>query len=156
MDLIQATRKSVRIMYYCSLPRKRPCTTFQGATAAASIQTYGILISGKRPCGPKSRVKFKRPWALTRDNTVNLHMHMTWHFMLCALFILFYSYYRHVLVYVPGGASMLALIGLSCLMAITYWRSRKFKGNFTTRLATHIQLLIFHTLHANIVAAYYK
>ena len=42
------------------------CTAFQGATIAASIQTYGILIPGKRPCGPKSRVIFKCPWAITR------------------------------------------------------------------------------------------
>ena len=49
------------------LPGKCPCTTFQGATVAHSIETYGILIPGKRPCGPKSRVKFKRPWALTQD-----------------------------------------------------------------------------------------
>ena len=52
------------------LPGKRPCTAFQGANVAASIQTYGILIPGKRPCGPKSRVTFKRPWALTWDTTV--------------------------------------------------------------------------------------
>ena len=49
---------------------KRPCTSFQGATVSASTQTYGILIPGKRPCGPKLRVMFKRPWALTRDTTV--------------------------------------------------------------------------------------
>ena len=61
---------------YCSvpgkrpLPGKRPCTAFQGATVAASIQVYGILIPGKRPCRPKSRVMLKRPWALTRDTTV--------------------------------------------------------------------------------------
>ena len=43
---------------YHSVPGKRPCTTFQGATVAASIQTYMyvILIPGKRPCGPKSWV----------------------------------------------------------------------------------------------------
>ena len=52
------------------LPGKRLCTEFQGVTAAASIQTYGIYIPGKRPCGPKSRVVFKRPWALTQDATV--------------------------------------------------------------------------------------
>ena len=52
------------------LPGKRPCTEFQGVTVAASIQTYGIYIPGKRPCGPKSRVMFKHPWALTRDTTV--------------------------------------------------------------------------------------
>ena len=54
----------------CPLPGKRPCTAFQGATVAASIQMYGILIPGKRPCGPKSRVIFKCLWALTRDTTV--------------------------------------------------------------------------------------
>ena len=54
----------------CPLPGKRPCTALQGATVAASIQTYGILIPGKRPCGPKTRVMFKRPWALTWDTTV--------------------------------------------------------------------------------------
>ena len=52
------------------LPGKRPCAEFQGVTVAASIQTYGIYIPGKRPCGPKSRVMFKRPWALTRDTAV--------------------------------------------------------------------------------------
>ena len=31
---------------------------------------YGIYIPCKRPCGPKSRVMFKRPWALTRDTSV--------------------------------------------------------------------------------------
>ena len=50
---------------YCSVPgkrplpgTKRPCTAFQGATVAASIQmrTHGILILGKRPCWPKSLV----------------------------------------------------------------------------------------------------
>ena len=46
------------------LPGKRPCTTFQGATVAASIQMYGILIPGKHPCEPKSRVML---WALTRS-----------------------------------------------------------------------------------------
>ena len=55
---------------------KRPCTctTFHGATVhvAASMQIYGILIPGKRPCGPKSQVMFKPPWALTRDTTVGL------------------------------------------------------------------------------------
>ena len=35
------------------LPGKCPCTTFGGATIAASVQTYGILIPGKHPCGPK-------------------------------------------------------------------------------------------------------
>ena len=40
------------------LPGKGPCTAFQGATMAASIQTYGILIPGKRPCGPKSQVTY--------------------------------------------------------------------------------------------------
>ena len=39
---------------------------------AASIQTYKILIPGKHPCGPKSRVTFKRSWALTQDTTVNI------------------------------------------------------------------------------------
>ena len=47
---------------YRSVPGKRPCTTFQGATVAASIQMYGILILGKRSCGPKSRVMFKRTY----------------------------------------------------------------------------------------------
>ena len=52
---------------YHSVPGKRPCTAFQGATVAASIQTYGILILSKCPCRPKLRVMFKRPWALTQD-----------------------------------------------------------------------------------------
>ena len=61
---------------YCSVPGKRPLpgerpyTKFQGVTVAASIRTYGIYIPGKCPCGPKSRVILKRPWALTRDTTV--------------------------------------------------------------------------------------
>ena len=64
-------------MYYHSvpgkrpLPGKRPCTPFQGVNVVASIQTYGILIPGKRLCGPKSLVMFKRPWALTQDTTVH-------------------------------------------------------------------------------------
>ena len=52
------------------VPGKRLCAEFQGVTVAASIQTYGIYIPGKRPCGPKPRVMFKHPWALTRDTTV--------------------------------------------------------------------------------------
>ena len=75
----KVNHKSNQCMYFCyyrSVPGKRPllgkrpCTAFQGATVAASIQTYGILIPGKRPCGPKSLVMLKRPWALTRDTTV--------------------------------------------------------------------------------------
>ena len=39
---------------YCSVPGKRPCTAFQGATVAASIQMYEISIPGiKRSYGPK-------------------------------------------------------------------------------------------------------
>ena len=57
----------------CPLPGKRPCTPFQGVNVARSIQTYGVLILGKRPCGPKSRVMFKRQWTLTRDTTVHVH-----------------------------------------------------------------------------------
>ena len=52
------------------LPGKHPCTIFQGATVATSIQMYGILIPGKCLCRPKSQVVFERPWALTRDTTV--------------------------------------------------------------------------------------
>ena len=48
------------------LPDKRPCTAFQGATVAASIQMYGILILDKHPCRSKPHVMFKYPWALTR------------------------------------------------------------------------------------------
>ena len=65
-------------VYYRSVPDKRPllgkrlCTTFQGATIAASIQMYGIYVPGKCPCGPKLQVMFKHPWALTRDTTVIL------------------------------------------------------------------------------------
>ena len=66
--MIQCNYSSVPVK--CQLPGKHPCTTFQGVTVAASIQTYGILIPGKRPCGPKLRVIFKRPWVLTRDTTV--------------------------------------------------------------------------------------
>ena len=56
--------KNIKIAVYrsvlgkCPLLGKRPCTAFQGATVAASIQTYGILIPGKRPFGPKSRVMY--------------------------------------------------------------------------------------------------
>ena len=56
------------------LPGKRPCTEFQGVTVSASVQTYGIYIPGKHLCGPKSRMMFKRPWALTRDTTVSTDM----------------------------------------------------------------------------------
>ena len=52
------------------LPGKHPYTEFQGVTVAASMQTYGVYIPGKRPCGPKSRVILKCPWALTQDTTV--------------------------------------------------------------------------------------
>ena len=52
------------------LSGKRPCTSFQGVNVAASIQTYGSYILGKRPCGPKSQGMFKHPWALTRDTMV--------------------------------------------------------------------------------------
>ena len=48
---------------------KCPCTAFHGVNVAASIQTYTIY-TGKCPCGPKSRVLFKRPWTLTRDTMV--------------------------------------------------------------------------------------
>ena len=40
------------------------------------------------------------------------------------------GYYRHALVYVPGGASVLALIGLAILTTIIYWRSRQCKGQY--------------------------
>ena len=33
---------------------------------------YGILIPGKRLCGPKLRGMFQCPWALTRDTTVHV------------------------------------------------------------------------------------
>ena len=46
---------------YCSVPPAGQAptpsrTAFHGATEAASIQTYGILVPGKHPCEPKSRV----------------------------------------------------------------------------------------------------
>ena len=50
MDMHTHTAAAV----YHSVPGKRPCTTFQGAIVAASIQMYGILIPGKRPCKPES------------------------------------------------------------------------------------------------------
>ena len=53
-------------MYYHSVPGKDPYTAFQ---VAASIQKYAIYIPGKCSCRPKSRVMFKRPWALTQDTT---------------------------------------------------------------------------------------
>ena len=58
----------MQCMYmYRSVLGKRPlldnyvsCTTFQGATVAASILTYmymyEILIPGKRPCGPNHKL----------------------------------------------------------------------------------------------------
>ena len=49
------------------LQGKNPCIAFQGATVAASIQTYGILIPGKCPCRPKSQITFKHPWVLSWD-----------------------------------------------------------------------------------------
>ena len=52
------------------LPGKRPCTAFQGVNVPAYIQTYGNYVPGKRPCRPKLRCMFKRPWALARDTTV--------------------------------------------------------------------------------------
>ena len=45
---------------------KCPCSSFQRVNVAVSIQTCESYIWGKQPCGPKSRVMFKRPWALTR------------------------------------------------------------------------------------------
>ena len=68
---------TLHLLYYHSvqgkrpLPGKHPCTLFQGVNVAASIQTYGIYIPSKHPCGPKSLVMFKRPWALTWDTTVS-------------------------------------------------------------------------------------
>ena len=50
------------------LPGKHPCTEFQGVTVA--YMQLEIYILGKRPCGPKSRVMFKHPWALTQDAMV--------------------------------------------------------------------------------------
>ena len=76
MDSVPTILTTFYHMHHCnyhsvpgkrSLLGKRPCIAFQGATVAASIQTYGILILGKHPCRQKSRVMFKRPWALTRD-----------------------------------------------------------------------------------------
>ena len=55
----------LRIQVYCSVPGKhplpgeRPCSSFQGVNATASIQTYRSYIPGKCPCGPKSRVMIK-------------------------------------------------------------------------------------------------
>ena len=61
---------------YCSVLGRRPlpgkflCTEFQGVNIAASMRTYGIYILDKHPCGPKSHVVFKRPWAFTQDTTI--------------------------------------------------------------------------------------
>ena len=43
---------------------------------AVPIQTYGILIPGKCPCGPKLQViiLFERPWVLTRYNLPALYI----------------------------------------------------------------------------------
>ena len=68
------------------LPGKRLCAEYQGVTVAASLQTYGIYIPGKRPCGPKSRVMFKHPWALTRDTTV--HVYVCWQHLPPLIFVL--------------------------------------------------------------------
>ena len=38
---------------------------------------YGnYYVPGKRPCGPKLQCMFKRPWVLTRDTTVHVHVHV--------------------------------------------------------------------------------
>ena len=69
--------------YIPSVPGKRPLlgkhlySSFQGVNVAASIQMYGNYIPGKRPCGPKSQIMFRRPWVLTRDTTVLLLIYMT-------------------------------------------------------------------------------
>ena len=61
------------IYYYHSVPGKRPlpgkppCTAFQGATVAASIQTYGILSTH---ASQNHEFMFKRPWALTQNTAV--------------------------------------------------------------------------------------
>ena len=70
--------KRMEVVYHSVLGKrpilgKRPCTAFQGVTIATSIQTYGILIPSRHPYEPKSRVMFKRPWALTQDTMVLLH-----------------------------------------------------------------------------------
>ena len=80
-NMVDTRLKTHGIYIYHSVPGKRPlpgkrsCAEFQGVTVAASIQTYGIYIPGKRPCGPKSRVMFKRPWLLTRDTMV-IYVHV--------------------------------------------------------------------------------
>ena len=48
------------------------------------MQTYGILIPGKCPCGPKSQVMFKHPWALTRDTAV-LVFHVCTFILCCSI-----------------------------------------------------------------------
>ena len=59
-------RRWLVIFSYGSIPGKHPCTAFQGATVpASSMQTDGILILGKHPCGSKSWTTFKRPWDTT-------------------------------------------------------------------------------------------
>ena len=66
----------------CSLLGKYPYTTFQGVTIAVSIQMYGILIMSECPCGPKSRVIFKHPWAITRDTTVQHKLYYLCHMLI--------------------------------------------------------------------------
>lgn len=46
------------------------------------------------------------------------------------------GYYRHALVYVPGGASMLALVGLAILTVIIYWKSRQCSGRCYYNIAS--------------------
>ena len=82
--LICCTSPQKKICAYCSVPGKHPlpgkcpCTAFQGVNVAVSIQMCGSYIPSKHPCGPKSRVMFKHPWALTRDTTApNSGLHLT-------------------------------------------------------------------------------
>ena len=46
------------------------------------MQAYGSYILGKCPCGPKSQVILKRPWALTWDTTVLAYSYTTVHCIL--------------------------------------------------------------------------
>ena len=45
-----------QLCMYRSVPGKRPCTSFKGVNVAASIQTYGNYVPGKRPHGPNCDV----------------------------------------------------------------------------------------------------
>ena len=40
-----------------------------------------MYILGNRPCVPKSQIMFKRPWVLTRDTNVHVHVYKMYMYM---------------------------------------------------------------------------